>query len=117
VTRHRVLVVDDEEDVRDLVARVLEDAGYLVDVAGDGHDALARIDSARPDLIVMDLMMPHLDGWGLLRRLRAHSDRPNVVVLSAALDPTRLHAEGVTAFHPKPFAIRDLLQVCAAALR
>ncbi len=68
--RKRILVVDDEEDVQVLVSRILKDAGYEVDRASDGGEAIERFRANRPDLIVLDLMMPGIDGWGVLQHLK-----------------------------------------------
>ncbi len=71
----RILIVDDEPSVRDVMATVLSDAGYSVQTAADGHIALKLIDLAPPDLIITDVMMPHLDGWALLDRIHERGTR------------------------------------------
>jgi CheY-like chemotaxis protein len=70
------LVIDDEEDNRELVAHILRDGHYDVQVAGDGGEALAMIIAARPDLVVLDLMMPIVDGWQILESIRQGSNPP-----------------------------------------
>src|ERR1700741_5402288 len=77
-----VLVVDDDVDVRSLVSELLTRAGYSVAQAPDGREALRMLYDQRPDLIVLDVSMPELDGWGTLERIRELSDVP-VVMLSA----------------------------------
>jgi two-component system response regulator MtrA len=107
---HRILVVDDEPDIHVFVGRVLSDAGYEVDSAVDGAEALESIKSNRPDLVLLDLMMPVVDGWEVLARLRGLEDPPPVVVLTARGDFAafaRGVREGVAAFIGKPFHFGD----------
>lgn len=115
-----VLVVDDEKDVQLLVRRILEHSGYAVETANDGEEALEKIAACPPDLIVLDLMMPRLDGWGVLDRLRASGAVPRVLLLSAyAHDPLtqkRGLDAGACACLGKPFRLPDLLRSCAQAL-
>ena len=85
-SRRRVLVVDDEPDVQDFVKMVLEQGGYQVDCADNGEQALEKIRTAQPDLVVLDLMMPVMDGWTVLDRLGGKLPPPVVVILSAAAD-------------------------------
>src|SRR5688572_33488860 len=80
----RVLVVDDEPAIRALVAKIVERAGLPVDVARDGLDAVAKLDENRYAVIVLDLMMPNLDGYGLIEHIRARGgERPAIIVVSA----------------------------------
>jgi len=116
---HRILVVDDEPDIHVFVGRVLSDAGYEVDSAVDGAEALESIKSNRPDLVLLDLMMPVVDGWEVLARLRGLEDPPPVVVLTARGDFAafaRGVREGVAAFIGKPFHFGDLLTTCRSVL-
>src|SRR5512134_3653799 len=99
----RILVVDDERDVRSLVCHILIDQGYEVEQAVDGRDALAKIQAHPPDLVVLDLMMPELDGWQVLRELQGFAVRPRVVVLSAFGDVRGVTEAGAVGFLPKPF--------------
>lgn len=117
----RILVVDDERDVQALVSMVLERQGYEVEAASDGREALEKIGRHRPDLIVLDLMMPEIDGWGVLERLRAQQGPPpRVVLLSAyAHDPnTRQRGldAGACACLGKPFRLPELISTCEQAL-
>jgi CheY-like chemotaxis protein len=76
----RILVVDDEEAIRLLYKEELTEAGYQVDLAADGSEALRKVEQARPDLMTVDLRMPGMDGIELLRRVRAmHRDLPIVI--------------------------------------
>jgi CheY-like chemotaxis protein len=111
-----ILVVDDEKAIRELLARVLTIAGYEVDSAADGHEALERVAARRPDLILLDLMMPVLDGWSVLDRLREQRDPPPVVVVSAYLDRGRVVAAGAVGYLSKPFRSTDLLETCRRVL-
>jgi DNA-binding response OmpR family regulator len=115
----RILVVDDEPDIHVFVGRVLSDAGYQVDSAVDGAEALEKIRESRPDLVLLDLMMPVIDGWEVLARLRGFEDPPPIVVLTARGDFAafaRGVREGVAAFIGKPFHFGDLLTTCSSVL-
>lgn len=111
--RQLVLVADDDEDILVLVRTVLERAGYEVVAARDGAEAIAAAQQRRPDLAVLDVSMPELDGLEVLRRLRADastSDVP-VLLLSARVqedDVARGFATGASAYVQKPFSPREL---------
>ena len=110
--RRTVLVADDEEDVRFLLSRLLGDVGYEVYLAQDGEEALDRIDASKPDLMILDLMMPGLDGWGVLKRLEGHPNPPLVVLLTARGDPesfARGMRAGAAAYVTKPFRFHELI--------
>jgi len=111
----RVLVVDDDASIRELLSTVLEDDGYEVVPAANGEDALAVCARWRPDVIVLDLMMPVMDGWTFAKRLRERDDIP-IVVLSAANDLER-HAKSVGAADVigKPFDLDQLIPTVARA--
>lgn len=108
-------MVDDEEDVRHFVRLVLEGAGYEVTTASDGAEGLQAIERERPDLVVLDLMMPVMDGWEVLARV-GHTHPPFILVLSAAADPARAEKEGAAATVSKPFRVRELLAACRRVL-
>jgi len=111
----KVLVVDDEATVRFLLSRVLAHAGYAVEVATDGESALERIQAGRPDLVVLDLMMPGLDGWGVMRSLKQSASPPPVLVVSAHGDaetPRRAVEAGAAGYMTKPFALKALVEAC-----
>jgi|SRR5262245_1846043 len=119
VERKRILVVDDEEDVQILVSRILRDAGYQIDHASDGREAIDRLDMSMPDLIVLDLMMPVVDGWGVLQYLQTRKDAPPVVIVTARTDYAtfaRGIREGGTAFVCKPFRFHELVATCQRLL-
>jgi DNA-binding response OmpR family regulator len=117
--RKRILVVDDEEDVQILVCRILRDLGYEVQAASDGAQAMEMILVWRPDLLVLDLMMPGVDGWGVLARLRETRDPLPVVVLTARTDYSTLQRgirEGAAAYVCKPFRFHELVATCQSVL-
>jgi CheY-like chemotaxis protein len=111
-----ILVVDDEKAIRELLSRVLSINGYEVEGAADGFEALARVAARRPDLVLLDLMMPVLDGWSVLDRLREHADPPPVIVVSAYLDRGRAVAAGASGYLHKPFRSAELIDACRRLL-
>lgn len=118
--RPRVLIVDDEADVAFPLGLVLEAEGYEPMLAGDGEAALRAVDVACPDVVVLDLRMPILDGWMVLAQLGGRVERPRVVVCSALTrvdDQQRAFDLGADAFVPKPFEpdylVRTLREVLA----
>ena len=111
-----ILVVEDEPTILDLLLDVLREEGYAVRATTDGAAALELLAGAPPDLVLMDVMMPRLDGRSVVRRMR---ERPGlrgvpVILMSAAapVDP----AEAGVAFLPKPFELDGLLRAVATAL-
>ena len=119
-TRQRVLVVDDDKAVRESLRRSLEYNGYDVVLASDGAEALASIGTARPDVVVMDVMMPRLGGLETTRALRAAGHDLPVLVLTAR-DAVGDRVEGLAAgaddYLTKPFALAELLARLRALLR
>ena len=116
----RVLVVDDDPAVRDSLRRSLAFNGYTVDVAGDGEEALRALARQRPDAVVLDVMMPRLDGLATCRALRAAGDDVPVLMLTAR-DEVSDRVAGLDAgaddYLPKPFALEELLARLRALLR
>jgi DNA-binding response OmpR family regulator len=114
-----ILVVDDSRNIRDMVARYLEGEGFRVMTAADGREALDTAASQPPDLLVLDIMMPGMDGFEFLRRFRTTCDAP-VVVLSAKVDEhdkvTGLDL-GADDYLTKPFGMRELSARIRANLR
>jgi two-component system response regulator MprA len=119
-TKPRVLVVEDDKAVRESLRRSLEFNGYDVSLAGDGAEALAVIASARPDVVVMDVMMPRLNGLEATRALRAAGNDVPIIVLTA-LDAVGDRVDGLDAgaddYLTKPFALPELLARLRALLR
>ena len=110
-----ILIVDDEFGIVEALASLLEDEGYRVVTAANGEDGLARLDKEQPNLVLIDLMMPIIDGQEMLRIIRstpAHESTP-VIVMSAApksaavLKSERAHE--ISAFLRKPFDLQTLL--------
>jgi CheY-like chemotaxis protein len=119
--RRLVLVADDDEDILNLVRAALERAGHDVVAVVDGAQALAAVRARRPDLVVLDITMPELDGLEVLRRLRADAETRAlpVVLLSAQAqeaDVERGFATGASAYVKKPFSPRELVQRLAELL-
>ncbi|AYG80376.1 Response regulator MprA [Streptomyces hundungensis] len=116
----RILVVDDEPEVRAAVEDGLAVEGYEVRGARDGLAALSEVAAWRPDVIVLDVMMPVLDGLGVCRQLRAMGDRTPVLVLTA-LDSVSERVDGLEAgaddYLVKPFALDELIARVRALLR
>jgi PAS domain S-box-containing protein len=112
--RARILLVDDDPEILEVTGQVLREWGYAVDEARDGQTALSLARGARPDLVLVDLMMPVMDGWALIARLRAENVVPGVplVVFSADREAREkgrsLHADGALR---KPFALEELQEV------
>ena len=114
-----VLIVDDEPIVREVVERYLRQEGYRVESAVDGPDALRRFAAARPDLVLLDLMLPGIDGLEVCRQLRAQSNVP-IIMLTAKGDETdTIIGLGVGAddYVAKPFSPRELVARAKAVLR
>lgn len=109
----RVLVVDDDANIPEMLDMVLTSEGFEVIPAAHGAAALALLDRVRPHVILLDMKMPVMDGWELLRRYRQRpGEQVPVVVLSAAQDDTRRASDvGADAYIAKPFAIDDLIRV------
>jgi two-component system response regulator ResD len=118
-SRGSILVVDDEPTITDVVSRYLERAGYSTRIAGDGADALRIAGESRPDLVVLDLMMPGMDGLEVMRRLR-EQERVSVILLTAKGEHTdriiglRLGADDYVV---KPFSPAELVARVDAVLR
>ena len=116
----RVLVVDDDHDVRESLSRALGYAGYEVATAANGADALRSVARAPVDLIILDVLMPMLDGLGACRSLRDRGDDTPVLVLTArdAVDDRVAGLDaGADDYLVKPFALRELLARVNALLR
>lgn len=117
----RILVVDDEDEYRTLLARVLSGAGYEVFSAANGEEGLKLYASRKPDLVMLDVMLPDMLGFDFCRKIRGGKDAPETPVLfcsvrSAVTSLARGLKEGSTDYVIKPFVPDDLLRRVAAAL-
>jgi DNA-binding response OmpR family regulator len=115
----RVLVVDDEADIRGLLRELLERGGHEVLEAPDGREGLRRFYAEQPELVILDVSMPELDGWATLERIRELSDVP-VVMLTARtgeLDKVRGLRAGADDYVTKPFGRQELLARVEGLLR
>jgi DNA-binding response OmpR family regulator len=114
-----ILVVDDEDHIVELAQMYLEQAGYRVESAGDGHQALTRVRRRRPALVVLDLMLPGLDGFEVCRRLRGEYDLPIIMLTARTDDVDRIVGLelGADDYVTKPFNPRELVARVGAVLR
>jgi DNA-binding response OmpR family regulator len=119
-----VLVVEDDPAIRRLVRMVLEREGYTVETAADGIEAVLKLGLADYDVIILDLMMPHLDGFAFIETLNANDpQRLRRIIITSAASPTiiRTRMKGTPfAVLPKPFELRDLVgrvRECIEGLR
>jgi DNA-binding response OmpR family regulator len=115
----RVLVVDDEPMVREVLERYLTRGGFVAETAGDGEAALAAFDASRPDLVLLDLMLPKVDGLSVFRSIRARGSTP-VIMLTARGEETERIAGlelGADDYVAKPFSPREVVARVQAVLR
>ncbi len=121
---HRVLVVDDDRNLRKIIATNLELAGFLVTSAVDGRDALEKIEDQVPDVVLLDLMMPLMDGYEVARRIRRHHNlaiaNVPIIILTAKSeteDKLRGFEAGADDYMTKPFGPQELLARVRAKIR
>jgi len=114
-----ILVVDDDDDIRALVGELLERAGHVVIKAPDGESALKLFYSRKPDLVVLDVSMPGLDGWEVLNRIRELSDVPVLMLTARAEEVEKVRGlrAGADDYVTKPFGRQELLARVDATLR
>jgi DNA-binding response OmpR family regulator len=119
MAKERILVVDDERNIVELAQMYLEQAGYSVQSASDGQEALTRARHMRPALVILDLMLPGLDGWEVCRRLRAESNVPIIMLTARGDDVDRIVGLelGADDYVTKPFNPRELVARVGAVLR
>ena len=108
----KVLVVDDDPFIRSLLAAWLQDAGYLVAVAADGQQALEQVRRERPDILLLDLSMPRLDGYGVIKWLRQQPESRDLPILILSADvwaPKKLTGVRIEGILSKPFDLDEVL--------
>ena len=113
----RVLVVDDDADMRLAMDEVLTDHGLLVEVAGDGREALQRAADRRPALVILDITLPIVDGYGVADAL--HEQYGTIPILAITADgraPQKAHRVGAYAYLRKPFELDDLVRMVERGL-
>jgi DNA-binding response OmpR family regulator len=114
-----ILIVDDEQSIREIVSVYLERAGYEVLTASDGVEALEILGEQRPALVVLDLMLPEVDGYEITRHLRAHGDVPIIMLTARRQETDRILGleMGADDYVVKPFSPRELVSRVKAVLR
>lgn len=115
----QVLVVDDEPMVREVLARYLHREGFDVSVAADGEEALTRLQCEDPDLVLLDLMLPRVDGYEVLRQLRVRADTPVIMLTARGSETDRVVGLEIGAddYVTKPFSPREVVARVRAVLR
>jgi CheY-like chemotaxis protein len=115
VEKKRVLVIDDDLPIRGMLAAALRQHGYQVLLAGDGAEGQRALTIHHPDVVLLDLAMPDVNGWDFLQRLQetGHLGRIPIIVVSAhvRVEPQALLQMGVSAILPKPFNLPDLIDL------
>ena len=118
--KRRILVVDDEDNLRTMLVAALKFEGYDVTDAHNGREGLRAVKESKPDLIVLDVMMPELDGLAMLRRLRETGDRTPVIFLTAkdtSADAVQGLGLGADDYLAKPFSLEELVARVEAVMR
>ncbi|HXB53965.1 MAG TPA: response regulator [Vicinamibacteria bacterium] len=112
----RILVIDDDPAVGALYRAALELDGFSVTVTSNGHDGIQQILESRPHLVILDILMPVMDGWEVLGRLRTLEAPPPVIVATAAEVSSRALAAGATAWYSKATSLSLLREACRRLL-
>jgi len=112
----RILVIDDDAAVGAIYRAALELDGFSVTVATNGHDGLQQILGSRPHLVILDILMPVMDGWEVLGRLQALEGPPPVIVATAAEVSSRALAAGAAAWYSKATSLSHLREACRRLL-
>jgi DNA-binding response OmpR family regulator len=119
VSKRRILVIDDDDNIRELISELLRRIGYDVEQAADGRAGLRALHASPPDLVMLDVSMPELDGWQTLGRIRDLSDVPVIMLTghAAELDRVRGLQAGADDYVTKPFGRQELVARVHALLR
>ena len=115
----KILLVEDHEELWDFLSRRLRRRGFEVVLAHDGQQALQQVGTERPDIVLLDMDLPVMDGWTVARNLRDQSDRTPIIALTAhamAGDRAKALAAGCDDYHPKPVDFPQLLTQIDEAL-
>ena len=114
-----VLIVEDDKNIRELLQMYLEKEGYAVTTAGDGGQGLAKYRSIRPDLVLLDVMMPVMDGWAVCRAIRSEDQTPIIMLTAKGEldDKVAGLKSGADDYITKPFEMREVLARIEAVLR
>lgn len=107
---YRLLIVDDDRSIREVLRAALEDRGFVVAVAANGAEAMAKIEERRPRLVLLDLMMPIVDGWEVLDRVRADPSLDDVLVCICSAVP-ELASSRADFVLRKPFGVAAVMDV------
>ena len=114
-----VLVVEDDRNIAELLQMYLEKEGYAVTVAGDGGVGLAKFRAIKPDLVLLDVMMPVMDGWAVCKTIRAESQTPVIMLTAKGETDDKVNGlrSGADDYITKPFEMREVLARIEAVLR
>jgi len=114
-----VLIVEDEKNIAELLQLYLEKEGYAVTVATDGGEGLEKFRSVKPDLVLLDIMMPVMDGWAVCRSIRAESQTPIIMLTAKSETDDKIAGlkSGADDYITKPFEMREVLARIEAVLR
>ncbi|MEE9144029.1 MAG: response regulator [Candidatus Binatia bacterium] len=111
-----IMVIDDQPDILDIVKTILERSGYVVQVADSGMEAFSLLEEKKPDLIILDIMMPQMDGWKVLKQLKGNADYSSipVILITAKIQQENMvrgYEMGADYFIPKPFTSAHLINI------
>lgn len=108
---NKVLLVDDEENIVDVCSRYLTREGYEVSTASNGYEAIERYNAFQPDIVILDIMMPQMDGWQTAEKIREDSDTPIIMLTALGQEKDRIYGLTIGAddYVTKPFSPRELL--------
>ena len=114
-----ILIVEDERNIAELLRMYLEKEGYAVTVAHDGGQGLAKFRAIRPDLVLLDVMMPVMDGWGVCKAIRGESQTPIIMLTAKGETDDKVHGlrSGADDYITKPFEMREVVARVEAVLR
>ena len=114
-----VLIVEDDRNIQELLQMYLEKEGYAVTVAGDGGQGLQKFRAIKPDIVLLDVMMPVMDGWAVCRAIRSESQTPIIMLTAKGETEDKINGlkTGADDYVTKPFEMRELLAQIEAVLR